>query len=361
MTKRSAAQFLILTFCALSLAPLSAASAQHIPSNAEKQQWHDGKVRELEQGFRDAYEAEDWTRAIALGYQLTKHDKQEGRSAYNLACAMARAGRDDDAVKWLRNAATHGYARPQAMREDPDLESLREHDGYREVMIAVRNNHVHNLEQFKAWWDTQPLRVQRPEAPLDGPAPLIIVLHGFGSDAEDMIEVWRKAASDAGAVLAAPISGRLVAERGGFQWSSDDEAEWIIRRSIERVGSEIEIDPGRVVLTGFSQGAFVALRHALEYPEVFAGVIPVAGLYDEKRTPFNQFKDGALPRFFLMIGSEDQQVGSMRRAKAALTSRGAPVELAIYEGLGHAFPDNADEELARALEFVFATKADEVE
>ena len=78
-------------------------------------------------------------------------------------------------------------------------------------------------------------------------------------------------------MLVAPESGRPSPQGDGYQWAGSQEPEWVILRTIERLEDQHGIDTGRVVLTGYSQGAFVALRFALKYPEKIAGVVSVAG------------------------------------------------------------------------------------
>jgi Zn-dependent protease len=45
--------------------------------------------------------------------------------AYNIACAEARAGRDDEALAWIERAVEMGYHDGAAMASDPDFETLR--------------------------------------------------------------------------------------------------------------------------------------------------------------------------------------------------------------------------------------------
>jgi len=263
------------------------------------------------------------------------------------------ADRIDEAATWIRNAALNGYADPAHMENDSDLDQVRQHAKYREAMRAIRVNRQDQFDEFKRWWDDRPLHVVLPEKEIDGAKPLVVVLHGYGGDGPDIAEAWREAADVFGAIVVAPESGRPIDGRHGYQWSHEDEAEWVILRAIERMKTAHEIDDEQIVLTGFSQGAFASLRFGLKYPEKLVGVIPVAGIYREDLTPFNRFKkDEPLPKFFLMIGSEDRSVESMSEAKTALEARDAKVELVVYKGLGHEFPKNRDEETLRALRFV---------
>jgi Zn-dependent protease len=47
--------------------------------------------------------------------------------AYNIACAHARAGRIDQALEWIKRAVDAGYSDLDSLKNDPDLEILRNH------------------------------------------------------------------------------------------------------------------------------------------------------------------------------------------------------------------------------------------
>ena len=53
-----------------------------------------------------------------------------------------------------------------------------------------------------------------------------------------------------------------------------------------------------------------------------------------------------------MNGAKDREAQNNREAAAALRDAGGVVEIRIYEGIGHAFPNHREGELRRALAFV---------
>jgi tetratricopeptide (TPR) repeat protein len=57
--------------------------------------------------------------------------------AYNLACALARNGKKDQAVKMLAEAVKLGFTKYGHIKKDPDLESLREEPGYKKIVGAA--------------------------------------------------------------------------------------------------------------------------------------------------------------------------------------------------------------------------------
>jgi hypothetical protein len=76
-------------------------------------------------------DAGDWERAAAVAAEGLEEHPDSAALLYNLACFEARAGRLDDAMGHLRDAAA---AAPDAVpgwaAEDPDLDPLRGREGF---------------------------------------------------------------------------------------------------------------------------------------------------------------------------------------------------------------------------------------
>ncbi len=75
--------------------------------------------------------AESFQKALNLGYR-------PGTSAYNTACAYAKAGRKDDAFAWLDKARSMGFKLGHYLEGDDDLENLRDDPRYRALRQEVR-------------------------------------------------------------------------------------------------------------------------------------------------------------------------------------------------------------------------------
>lgn len=144
------------------------------------------------------------------------------------------------------------------------------------------------------------------------PAPLVLLLHGGGGSGATMIARWQAKATAEGLILAAPNG--IGRRPGGGTWNaggccgqamtSGSADVGFVGAVMEDVIGTARVDPGRVYAAGLSNGAMLAHRVAIAYPQQLAGVAVVAGAL---------FGDEPAPRapvaILIMHGMKDQVVG----------------------------------------------------
>jgi phospholipase/carboxylesterase len=130
--------------------------------------------------------------------------------------------------------------------------------------------------------------IRRPTSKTPGKPPLLILLHGVGSNENDLMGL---APYLDGRFLIVSLRAPLTLQRGSYGWYhiewtangiEHDEQEVIVAQAtIERVINELtvayDVDPKQVYLMGFSQGAIMSLRIALAHPENIAGAVIMSG------------------------------------------------------------------------------------
>lgn len=130
--------------------------------------------------------------------------------------------------------------------------------------------------------------VEKPEN-----TPAIIMLHGFGSDENDLFSF---ASELPGKYFIISLKAPIAMQPYGNAWYSinfdgsnekfsDDEQAILSRdlivRCIDEIISEYNIDAEKITLLGFSQGTILGLAVALSYPEKVKNVIALSGYINE--------------------------------------------------------------------------------
>jgi predicted esterase len=306
-------------------------------------------VQAARRAFDDAYRHEDFQRAVEIGLDLVEMVPGSVEQ-YNLACVFALAGKPGPALHWLERAAQSGFRHLSHLESDPDLDSVRDLSGYAQVVDLVAKNLLrHRRLAIRKAASNPPLIVAPNAEGIDGPRPLIIVLHGFGDRAAHYTDLWGPVAGEIGAILAVPHGTKVVGEGRG--WGDVEEADAVVQLTLEYVRRRFDVDPDRVVLTGFSQGGAMATAVGLRHPNLFVGVIPMAGGYlPDVDAPDPAAGNG--PRYYFMVGSRDRVADEVRRAATDFDAAGFEVNLRVVGETGHTFPRRTRSELRRALRFV---------
>jgi phospholipase/carboxylesterase len=181
--------------------------------------------------------------------------------------------------------------------------------------------------------------------PLRGAAThLVVLLHGYGSDGNDLMGL----APHLGQLLptaafAAPHAPTPVPGSQGFQWfalSRMDPQE--TRRGVESAGpvldkfldeelARLHLPPQNLALMGFSQGTMMALHVGLRRAARPAAIVGFSGLL---AAPPPQ---GEKPPILLTHGEADDVIPAQAMLAAAmqLGAAGAPVQWHLAPGLGH--------------------------
>ena len=128
-------------------------------------------------------------------------------------------------------------------------------------------------------------------------APLILLLHGAGGHAQQGLELLRNLADATGVVLLAPASRErtwdlLIGRRFGPDVT-------IIDRALEQTFSRYAVDPTRLAIGGFSDGASYALSLGITNGDLFTHVLAFSPGFVAPAG-----KTG-LPRIFVSHGTRD--------------------------------------------------------
>ncbi len=180
---------------------------------------------------------------------------------------------------------------------------------------------------------------------------LIVMLHGLSGD-ENVMWIFEHALPQSAAVIAprAPYASEL----GGTSWTRAavrDQLDQVdfqdaiahLARFMPEVTAVYQVDPRRVIVMGFSQGAALSYAFSLEHPAMLCGVIALAGFLPPHNRPSHRTgaarsavqmstplrsAQNAFLRYLIVHGTHDEAVPieRAREARLVLESRGASVE-----------------------------------
>ena len=171
------------------------------------------------------------------------------------------------------------------------------------------------------------------------PAPLVLMLHGAGGNARHTVPLLRELAEEAGIILLVPDSrGRTwdVIE-GGY----GPDVSYIDRALAQTFG-RYSVDPSRVAVGGFSDGASYALSLGVTNGDLFTHVIAFSPGY---MAPAGQ--RGA-PALYISHGTQDRVLPidvCSRKIVPQVKRAGYSVEYREFEGPHTVPPEVAREAL----------------
>jgi predicted esterase len=163
------------------------------------------------------------------------------------------------------------------------------------------------------------------------PATLVLMLHGAGGTAQGALRPFHALADEAGLVLVAPESRGTTwdAIRGDY---GADVA--FIDRALASVFARVAVDPARLTIEGFSDGATYAIGVGLTNGDLFPRVIAFSPGF------ILPFEPHARPHVFISHGTRDSILPidqCSRRIVPELERRRYDVEYREFDG-PHAVP-----------------------
>jgi predicted esterase len=171
--------------------------------------------------------------------------------------------------------------------------------------------------------------------------PLIIELHGNGGRGDDLAAALGSRTDTLGAIVLAPNSLGETWDLFGGSTFADDVP--FINDVLDQTFDRCNIDPGRIAILGFSDGASYAITLWISNGDQLAGVVGFSPGYYEVDEPHGT------PSYFIAHGTSDTVEPidqSSRLIVPALRARGSSVTYVEFDG-GHLITtDVADQAMA---------------
>lgn len=280
------------------------------------------------------------------------HPDRTEATVYWRACLHALLDEPDLAIATLKDGIAQGlWWGPDLLTRDPDLTSLRMSPELADVVricearLAVARSSA-----------TPGLEVAGPDDAAT-PSPLLMALHGRGQRPADINARWRPATTR-GITVAFPRSSQPTG-MNTYGWDDRERAIREVAGAYRQLARSESIDPARVITGGVSQGAAVALRLALTGDSVpalgFIAVVPAI-----RNAAFDEAISAAARRGvrgWLITGERDYGRSDAEALRARLIEAGVPCALDVVPGLGHDMPEDFEDRLPSALDFVLDQRA----
>lgn len=187
-----------------------------------------------------------------------------------------------------------------------------------------------------------------PRVKTDGKPPLLVLLHGIGSNEDDLMGL--APAIDPRFFLLS-VRAPLTLQPGAFAWfhvqftptgfliepEQVEHSRKLLLEFLAEVTANYAVDTERVYLMGFSQGAIMSLAAALTEPRKFAGMVGMSGRLVPDILPQVAPKPELKGLPVLMVHGTDDNVIPIeygRNARDQLQELGVDLEYREYP-MGH--------------------------
>ena len=165
--------------------------------------------------------------------------------------------------------------------------------------------------------------------------PLVVALHGGSGHGRDFLMTWLVNARSRGAIVLSPTARERTWALMGPDIDSPN-----IDGMVERVRDRWNIDPGRLLLTGMSDGGTFCTVSGLREDSPFTHLAPSSASFHPLLLEGTTRERLSALKVYLMHGALDWMfpVDVARTANAALTAAGAQVVYREIADLSHTYP-----------------------
>jgi phospholipase/carboxylesterase len=183
---------------------------------------------------------------------------------------------------------------------------------------------------------------------------LVVFLHGYGADGNDLIEIgraWQELLPDTAFVsphAPEPCSqaptGRqwfnLNFRTPNERWVGANKAEPLLQQFLDAELGRRKLPPSALALVGFSQGTMMALHVGLRRAVPPAAIVGYSGVFvipDGAKPEAVAAEIKARPPILLIHGDQDELIppNALFQGAQALSALEVPVEWHLSQGIGH--------------------------
>jgi phospholipase/carboxylesterase len=171
------------------------------------------------------------------------------------------------------------------------------------------------------------------------PYPLLVFFHGQGGNEEQVLRLAPRLSRRNFICIALRGPDAITFRpdgRWGYGWGADDNTDAALEdyvfRAVELTRRTYHVHSERIYLAGFCEGASLAYRLGLLFPERFAGVISLNGIMPRQGCPLLRLPEVRQLRVFIGHGIANAvaPLSMARRDHKLLYTAGLQVEMKTY-------------------------------
>jgi dienelactone hydrolase len=311
----------------------------------------------------DLYNGRKYREALAVAFQAKeKFPERRAKTSYWIGCLQSRLGESEEALQTLEKASKDSIWWPdQALLMEPDLEPLQSRHEFKAIVGESQRLKQRALLAAKPGVMVLTPRNFSPEERHS----LVIALTPRVGHPGEFAEQWTGALNQ-GFLLAVPHSSQPISSEE-YCWDDPERSEHDVAWAYEQVRDKYKIDPAKVILAGFSQGAALAMYLTLNRTFPCRGFIAVASSdwvapedkpasqRDRPSEAFASFirgKDVRGLKGVVIMGDKDAFLPKVRMLLKGMNERGFNCKIDVVQNLGHEFPVDFERRLESATNFL---------
>lgn len=290
------------------------------------------------------YEEGKFKDALSLAEQLAPaYPTFAVKTYYWRICLLSVTGQQEEALRLFEEALGNDIWWSEGqLQSDPDLKSLQGNEEF-ERLILLSNERTRDAQQH-----AQPkLFTYLPDD--KGLFPLLVALHGRWSSPDLDVHFWESATRH-GWMLAMPQSSQMTSPMA-YLWDDLDKSLAEIAKHLDSLIKGYSIDPERIVIAGFSQGAARAMQLVMNRVVKARGFLSVVPSGVEGNE-LESWSNAIGTRNVLISGGKDSRHDFFQQMKEICEAKRIPLMFKHYPEMGHDFPDEFEQVLQQGLKFI---------
>ena len=305
--------------------------------------------QELTDELMRLYPQGKYAEALEVVEQNADHfPEQSARITFWRMCLLSLCGRTADVISVFRQGLDAGLWWAESLFVDTDLDNVRNLPEFKRL-AAESNKKAAEMQAH-----IEPARTLLVPEDTAREVPLFIGLHGRNGHKDSNFEYW-EVARQKGWLVLSPQSRQAIFP-GSYCWDDSEQGLTDILFHFAEIKKTYKVDPGRIILAGFSQGSGMAIQAALSGKFGARGFIGVGTFIAQPDSLRPLARQSQTVRGYFITGEKDHTLDKARAIQNILQENNILFEEEVHPNLGHEFPLDFARSFEKAINFIFTER-----